>query len=127
MNVAHFASPIVEVSGGNSSSSDSQMDAAQSEKSDGESVANSTSSAGKVMFHAYMMNASNSQGDGSDGDDNSEEDNEPDGDDVESYQYGPDKIMECTVCKAMVRKDLYPYCHSYRVTSGDDSECGAHA
>ena len=47
MNVAHFASPIDEVSGDNSSSSDSQADAAQSETSDGESVANSSSSAGK--------------------------------------------------------------------------------
>jgi hypothetical protein len=36
-------------------------------------------------------------------------------------------MMECTICKAFVRKELYPYCHSYRDTSGDDSEGGAHA
>ena len=63
----------------------------------------------------------------SDRDDRSEEDNAPDGDDAESYKYGPDKIMECTICNAMVRKDLYLYCHSYRHTSGDDSDGGAHA
>ena len=44
MNVV--ASTIVEDSGDKSSSSDSQADAAQSESGDGESVANSHSSAG---------------------------------------------------------------------------------
>ena len=106
MNVAHFASPIDEVSGDDSSSSDSKADASQSVGSDEESLANSSSSAEEVICHAYMINASNSPGDGSDRDDRSEEDNAPDGDDAESYQYGPDKIMECTVCNAMVRKDL---------------------
>jgi hypothetical protein len=36
-------------------------------------------------------------------------------------------MMECTICKVMARKAVYPYCHSYRVTSGDDFEGGAHA
>jgi hypothetical protein len=36
-------------------------------------------------------------------------------------------MMECTVCKVMVRKEVYHYCHSHRDTSGDDSEGGAHA
>jgi hypothetical protein len=79
------------------------------------------------MLHAYMINPSSIHGDGSDSDKSSEENDAQDGDDVESYLYGPDKMMECTICKAMVRKDLYPYCHSYRDTSGDNSEGGARA
>jgi hypothetical protein len=36
-------------------------------------------------------------------------------------------MMKCTVCKVLVRKAVYPYCHSYRDTLGDDSKGRAHA
>jgi hypothetical protein len=79
------------------------------------------------VLHAYMINTSNIQGDGSESDESSDDNDAHDDDDVESYQYGPEKMMECTVCKVMVKKDVYPYCHSYRDTLVDDSEGGAHA
>ena len=97
MNVAHFASPIAESSGDNSSSSDSEEDATRSKPSAAESVVSINTNTGEVMLHAYMINTSNNQGDGSDSDESSEDNDPHDGDDVESYQYGPEKMMECTV------------------------------
>jgi hypothetical protein len=58
MNVANFASPIAEGSGVDSSSSDSEADAARSEHSDGESVVSGNTDTREVMFHAYMINIS---------------------------------------------------------------------
>jgi hypothetical protein len=75
-----------------------------------------------VMLHAYMINISSNQGEGSNSDESSEESDAHDKDDVESYQYEQDKMMECTMCKAMVTKKLYPYCYFYRDTSGEDHD-----
>ena len=73
-----------------------------------------------------MMNVSNENSDRSDGEDSSDDDAQDD-DSVESYKYSADKLMMCEVCKVMVRKDMYPVCHDYRYTYGDDSEGGAKA
>jgi hypothetical protein len=114
MNVAHFASPIAEGSGDNSSSSDSEEDAAWSERSVEESVVSDNTNTGEVMLHACMINTSNNQGNGSDSGESFEDNDAHDGDDVKSYQCGLYKMMECTICKANVRKELYPCCHSNR-------------
>ena len=74
-----------------------------------------------------MINPSSVHGDGSDSDECSDDNDAQNGDDVESHQYGLEKMMECTVCKVMVWKQVYHYCHSHRDTSGDDSQGGAHA
>jgi hypothetical protein len=124
MNVAHFVSPIAEGSGEDSLSSDLEADAPRSALSNGESEVSDNTNIGEVMLHAYMINPSSDNGDGSDRDESSENNDSHDGNDVESYQYGPEKMMECTICKVMVRKAMSPYYHSYRDTSGDDSEGG---
>ena len=111
MNVAHFMSPVGE----------------GSECSTRDAVVGSNTNTDEVVLRAYMINTSNIQDDGSDSDESSEDNDAQDDDEVESYQYGPDKMMWCTVCNLNVRKDNHPYCHSYRDTSGDDSGGGAHA
>jgi hypothetical protein len=85
MNVAHFVSPVAAGSGDNSSSSDSEEDAAWSERSVVESVVSGKTNTGEVLLHVYMINTSNNQGDGSDSHESSEDNDTHDGDDVESY------------------------------------------
>ena len=128
MNVAHFVSPMAGGGGEDSLSSDSEADAPRSALSNGESWVSDNTNTGEVMLHAYTINSSSVRWDGSDSDESPDNNDAHDGDDVESYQYGPEKMMEYTIFKViMVRKALYPYCHSYRDTSGDDFEGGAHA
>jgi hypothetical protein len=71
-----------------------------------------------------MMNASGENGESSDSEDSSDDDVQDDAS-VESDKYSADKFVMCEVCKGMVRKYIYPVCHEYRYTSGDDSKGGA--
>ena len=91
MNVAHFVSPIAESSSENSLSSGSEADAPRSASSNGESGVSVNTNTGEVILHAYMINPSSVHGDGSDSDESSDDNEAQDGDDVESYQYGPEK------------------------------------
>ena len=109
MNVAHFTTPGDDKNDGDGkvdgSAGNSYVYKMSSDDDDNKSTESSIASSNPIVHSAYMMNATDENGEGSDREERSD-DAEQDDASVESYKYSDDKMMFCVVCKCRIRKDM---------------------